>query len=114
MRRWILILAGWTLILAQGGLALGMSQLKAPVPCSCCKCGGFDCCVSKTPNQAPNSADGLPVAPNDSSSLLLGILPAASVLRLPHSTGEKYLLPDFSPFRTPAVPVFIQNCTFLI
>jgi hypothetical protein len=81
--------------------------------CKCCHCGGASCCMKKTaPNPQP-----MPAAPAPTSAQhlqLLSLAPVAVAFMLPSAASSPLSSPAAASVRAAAVPLYQQNCTFLI
>lgn len=113
-RPWSALVMCWILVLAQAGVALGMGRVfPAPRPCSCCSCGGWDCCVSDDRAPAAPQSEALPPV-LDRVQPLLGVLPLAlgPVEAEPNECEPS--APGFSLPLPAAVPLHIRNCILLI
>jgi len=95
------------------GIASAAPSRKADQPCKCCNCGGTGCCVTEsTPAPQPLAA-----CPGLGNLQLTEFL----FLQCPVSEGSASSLDTAGFFaspapssRAPALPLFLQFCSFLI
>jgi hypothetical protein len=85
----------------------------ARTACKCCHCGGADCCMKKSApvRQSPPAAPA-PAASQQVQLLLL--TPATVAFVLPSAASSPISSPAASPERAADLPLYQQNCTFLI
>jgi len=81
--------------------------------CACCHCGSGDCCMGKT-TQRPQPMPAAPAPRGSQSSHLLLVAPAALAFVLPQALGFTFSPGAEAHSRTAALPLYQQNCTFLI
>jgi hypothetical protein len=113
-RRWSVLLTCWILVLAQAGMALGMGRVSpAPKPCSCCSCGGWDCCVSDDPTPAAPQSEALPPV-LDPLQPWLAVLSLGFGMAMAEPSADPHSRPVLSVPCPAAVPLHLRNCTFLI
>jgi hypothetical protein len=81
--------------------------------CSCCHCGSADCCMGKT-TQRPQPMPAAPAPRGSQSSHLLLVAPAALAFLLPQAPDLTFSPEAPAHPRAAALPLYQQNCTFLI
>jgi hypothetical protein len=116
VKRLLAILFSVTLVWAQSVPVVCAQAAPAAAGgsgCSCCHCGSADCCMGKT-TQRPQPMPAAPAPWGSQSSHLLLVAPAALAFVLPQAPGFRFSPEAATHSRAAALPLYQQNCTFLI
>jgi len=113
MRRAFAIVFSLLLVIGQWASAMPSAPQRLATACKACTCQKMACCV------APASAPTAPQAPaNESRSTEQQLLTALATITVALAEPISTTLPlgKVTPLVTPvpAVPLYCQNCTFLI
>ncbi len=100
----------WTQSVYPAGTA--QKNPKACASCCCESCNGVECCPASNAPETPAPAAPVRNISQDNAPLLL--LAVLSTVKLPFADHAIDLPPSSALLKHSVVPIYQQNCTFLI
>lgn len=115
MRSAFAILFSLLLVLGQTLGAMPVTAQKAAGACKACKCSMPKCCLADAPARVPTAPLGPVQSTRGQNQQLMAALAVTAVLlATPVKADDQFRAVPADLSRTPAVPLYCQNCSYLI